>query len=110
MNKKLKGPDHFSSDNPNEFKKYVDQIRNAEKILGSYEKKVQKEEVEMKKISRKGIYYLSDIPSGKRVKLNNLQLLRPSTNLTVFEIKNLLKKKLKKNVSKNTALNKNDFK
>lgn len=110
LNKKLKGPDHFSSDDPNEFKKYVNQIRNAEKILGSYEKKVQKEEFEMKKISRKGIYYLSDIPSGKRVKLNNLQLLRPSTNLTVFEIKNLLKKKLKKNVSKNTALNKNDFK
>ena len=110
LNKKLKGPDHFSSDDPNEFKKYVNQIRNTEKILGSYEKKVQKEEVEMKKISRKGIYYLSDIPSGRRVKLNNLQLLRPSTNLTVFEIKNLLKKKLKKNVSKNTALNKNDFK
>jgi N,N'-diacetyllegionaminate synthase len=109
LSKKLKGPDHLSSDNPNEFKKYVNLIRNTEKILGTYEKKVQKEEIEMKKISRKGIYYLKNISKGKKIRLNDLHLMRPSTNLSIFEIKNLLKKKLKKNVFKNSALNKNDF-
>ena len=109
LSKKLKGPDHLSSDNPNEFKKYVNLIRNTEKILGTYEKKVQEEETEMKKISRKGIYYLKNIAKGKKIRLNDLHLIRPSTNLSIFEIKNLLKKKLKKNVFKNSALNKNDF-
>ena len=48
----MKGPDHFASDDPEQFKKYVQLIRNNEKILGDLKKK-QKEEVEMLKTSRK---------------------------------------------------------
>ena len=61
LSKKMKGPDHFASDDPEQFKKYVQLIRNNEKILGDFEKKKQKEEVEMLKTSRKGIYYLNDL-------------------------------------------------
>ena len=51
LSKKMKGPDHFASDDPEQFKKYVQLIRNNEKILGDFEKKKQKEEVEMLKTS-----------------------------------------------------------
>ena len=38
----MKGPDHLASDNPKQFKKYVDLIRNNEQILGNFEKKKNK--------------------------------------------------------------------
>ena len=65
MSKKMKGPDHLASDDPEQFKRYVKLIRNNEKILGDFEKKKQKEEIEMLKISRKGIYYLKDLKYQK---------------------------------------------
>ena len=42
LSKKMKGPDHFASDDPEQFKKYVQLIRNNEKILGDFEKKNKK--------------------------------------------------------------------
>ena len=35
----MKGPDHFASDDPEQFKKYVQLIRNNEKILEILKKK-----------------------------------------------------------------------
>jgi sialic acid synthase SpsE len=110
LDKNMKGPDHFASDNPEHFKLYVQRIRNAELILGSKEKKTQKEEMEMKKISRKGIYYCRDISKEKKVTLNDLYLKRPWTNNTIFSVKKIIKKKLKKNVKQNSRLSKYDFK
>ena len=42
LSKKMKGPDHLASDDPEQFKRYVKMIRNNEKILGNFEKKNKK--------------------------------------------------------------------
>ena len=42
LNKKMIGPDHVASLNPTELKKYISNIRLAEKSLGSEIKKTQK--------------------------------------------------------------------
>ena len=104
------GPDHLASDNPKQFKKYVDLIRNNEQILGNFEKKKQKEEIEMFKISRKGIYYLKDLKKGKKVSSKNLFLRRPWGGFSLFDIKKILKRRLLKDVKKNEKLKINDFK
>ena len=110
LSKKMKGPDHFASDDPEQFKKYVQLIRNNEKILGDFEKKKQKEEVEMLKTSRKGIYYLNDLKKGKKVTSKNLFLRRPWGGLSLFDVKKILKHRLLKDVKKNEKLKINDFK
>jgi len=110
LSKKMKGPDHSASDNPKQFKNYVMSIRNNELILGNFEKKLQKEEIEMRKVSRKGIYYSNDLKDGKKVTFNNLFLRRPWGELSIFDIKKLMKKKLIKKVKKNQKLRINDFK
>ena len=110
LSKKMIGPDHLASDNPKQFKKYVDLIRNNEQILGNFEKKKQKEEIEMFKISRKGIYYLKDLKKGKKVSSKNLFLRRPWGGLSLFDIKKILERRLLKNVKKNEKLKINDFK
>ena len=42
LSKKMKGPDHSASDDTAQFKRYVESIRNNEKILGNFTKKIQK--------------------------------------------------------------------
>ena len=110
LNKKLKGPDHFASDNPKEFKKYVAEVRNVEEILGSFYKKPQPEEKQMRLVSRKGLYYKDDFRKGKLLRKNNLKLLRPWNKLSLLEMKKIFNKKLTKNVKKNNPVKKNDFK
>ena len=110
LSKKMKGPDHLASDNPEQFKRYVKLIRNNEQILGDFEKKKQKEEKEIMKISRKGIYYSKDIKKGKRVSLKKLFLKRPWGGLSIFDIEKILKKRLSKDVKKNEKVKINDFK
>ena len=110
LSKKMKGPDHLASDDPEQFKRYVNLIRNNEKILGNFEKKKQKEEIEMLKISRKGIYYSKNLKKGKKVTLNDFFLRRPWGGLSIFEIKKIIKKKLFKDVKKNEKVKINDFK
>ena len=63
-------------------------------------KKKRKEEIEMLKISRKGIYYLRNLKKGEKVSLSNLFLRRPWGGLSIFEIKKIMKKKLLKDVKK----------
>ena len=106
----MKGPDHLASDDPKQFKRYVKLIRNNEKILGHFEKKKQKEEREMLKISRKGIYYLKDLKKGEKVTFNNFFLKRPWGGISIFDIKKILKNRLLKDVKKNEKVKINDFK
>ena len=110
LSKKMKGPDHLASDDPKQFKIYVKLIRNNEKILGNFEKKKQKEEIEVLNISRKGIYYLKDFKKGEKVTYNNLFLRRPWGGLSMFDIKKKLKNRLLKDVKKNEKVKINDFK
>ncbi|MDC1170496.1 N-acetylneuraminate synthase family protein [Candidatus Pelagibacter sp.] len=110
LNKRMRGPDHLASDNPTQFKRYVKLIRNNEKILGDFEKKKQKEEIEMHSISRKGIYYSKDKKKGEKVNLNNLFLRRPWGGLSIFDIKKVIKNRLLKDVKKNEKVKINDFK
>ena len=110
LSKKMKGPDHLASDDPKQFKTYVKLIRNNEKILGNFEKKIQKEEIEVLNISRKGVYYLKDFKKGQKVTFDNLFLRRPWGGFSMFDIKKKMKNRLLKDVKKNEKLKINDFK
>lgn len=110
LSKKMKGPDQLASDDPKQFEKYVKLIRNNEQLLGDFKKKKQKEEIEMLKISRKGIYYSKDLKRGKKVTFKDLFLRRPWGGLSIFGVKKILKYRLLKPVKKNEKLKINDFK
>merc|ERR1711966_298438 len=55
IDKKLRGPDHAMSLNPKELKIFVKKIRDTEKMLGKYTKKISKDEKEMIKVARRGV-------------------------------------------------------
>ena len=109
LNKKMKGPDHKASADPKELRELVKNIRITEIILGSNEKKIQKEEKEMLKISKKGLYYSENLKSGVKITRKNILNIRPENKYTSFDLNQVLGKKLKKNVLKFQSLNKNQF-
>ncbi len=110
LNKNMDGPDHLASITPKELKSLVDDIRRAEVMKGSYKKNIQKEEIEMRKISRKSLIYTKNFEAGYLIKMDDISSSRPGTGLTGDKISLILNKKLKRKVYKKNNVKLNDFK
>ena len=52
----------------------------------------------MLKISRKSFFYKKNFKKGSKIKLNDLVLLRPNKGILPFQLKEIINKKLTKNV------------
>lgn len=81
LDKMAVGPDHKASSTPEEFKELVDAIRVCEVSLGSAQKAVQTEEMQMRQVSRKSIFVAKKISKGSIITPEDLTLKRPGTGL-----------------------------
>ena len=61
LSRKLKGPDHKASITPSELKQMIISIRNIEKALGEYKKKVTISEKKNINLVRKSIVAIKEI-------------------------------------------------
>lgn len=77
LDNKMQGPDHKASLDPKTFKKMVKSIRNIEESFGSNAKKVLPREEKTKKIARRSIVSIRDIPKGKVIDQFDIDILRP---------------------------------
>ena len=68
INRLLPGPDQKTSITPKELTKIIQDIHLTKKILGEYKKECQKEEIEMKKISRKSLTLNCNIYKNEKIK------------------------------------------
>ena len=97
LDKNLKGPDHKSSLNPEEFKRMVSYIRNTELTIKGYSKKTQFSEQENKKIVRKSIVAKKFIKKGEFFSKDNLTVKRPGYGKSPMKWPKIIGKKAKKN-------------
>lgn len=82
LSRKLQGPDHAHSLEPNELKEMVQAIRSAELMLGSSFKRVRDEEQELFAFAKRGIQALRDIQPGEILKEGEtIAILRPGKKL-----------------------------
>ena len=110
LDKKMEGPDHKASSNPEEFSNIVNQIRKTEIILGNYSKSIKEEELEMRKISRKSLYLSRDVKHSQYVKESDFNLKRPGIGISPLEIPNIVGKTYLRDISRGELLKKEDFK
>ena len=110
LNKNMDGPDHLASSTPKEFASLVRGIRRAEIMKGSYNRKIQKEEIDMRKISRKSLIYLNNFKSGHTIKSHNITSTRPANGLGGNKLNSILNRKLIRNVKKQNLVSLKDFK
>jgi N,N'-diacetyllegionaminate synthase len=104
LNKKLSGPDHKSSLDPNEFKMMVDNIRIVEKILGNEKKKITKSEIKNIKIVRKSVVASKFIKINETFTKENITCKRPGTGISPILFKKILGKKSTKNYDKDNFI------
>lgn len=107
IDRKLPGPDHKASLEPNELKEMIEEIRNIEKIFGSFEKKPTKSEEEIMKIVRKSLVAKKDIEKGSIIKKEMIDIKRPGSGIKPSEINQILGKKAKKRILKDEIIQKN---
>ena len=77
IDKNLEGPDHRMSLNPEELKQTIQYIRNTEKSLGMYNKKILKTEIENSQKLKKSLISKKFIPKGTKISIDMITSKRP---------------------------------
>lgn len=80
LDRALDNPDASFSMNPDEFKRMVEDIRQAEKAIGNVKYGPSKQE-ESNRIFRKSIFCIQDIKKGERITEENIRVIRPGYGL-----------------------------
>ena len=89
---------------PLEVIKWVNSVRKIEKLLGSYEKIPSKTELEIAKIARKSIVSMRDLEIGDFVKPGDISIKRPGYGVSPKEYNNIIGKRIKKKILKDTVI------
>jgi N-acetylneuraminate synthase/N,N'-diacetyllegionaminate synthase len=79
VDKRLPGPDHAASADPDEFRAYVAAIRKAEVLLGTAEKRRVIGEDEVAFAARRSHHATRDLPAGQVLGPSDSKLLRPAS-------------------------------
>lgn len=110
ISKTLKGPDHSMSLNPAELKKYINNIRIAEKCFGNINNKPTSSEKKIIKFSRRGLFSSKFLRKGKKINLNDLVYKRPASFMSIGDEKQILGKRINKNLMSDQPILKKYFK
>ena len=97
LNKKMSGPDHSSSIEPQELKKMIHSIRNVEKAFGNGIKKPTRREKKNIPIVRKSIVAMRKIKIGETFNEENITTKRPGYGISPMKWVSIIGKKSKKN-------------
>ena len=100
LSKKLKGPDHKASLEPHELKLMIKNVRETEKMLGSFDKKITPSEHKTKLKVRKSLVASRNIKKGEFFSKKNITAKRPGTGISAIEILKIFGKKSNVNFKK----------
>jgi len=104
LDKRLPGPDHKASLEPEELKDMVEKIRITEKLGGSKIKKPVASEIKNIPIARKSIVAAKKIKAGDNFSLDNLTVKRPGDGICPFEIWDLIGQQSEKNYNEDEKI------
>lgn len=101
--RKIKTPDSFFSTEPAEFKELADNIRMAGQALGEINYGLTGEEIN-NKYFRRSLFVVKDVHKGEHFTQENLRSIRPAAGIKPKYLKEVLKKKAKKDIRRGTPL------
>ena len=96
LDRKMPGPDHQASLEPNELKDMVRAIRNIEKALGNGVKNISASESKNRIVVRKSIVAVKDIKQGESFSEENISVKRPGSGMSPMEWDRVIDKKAKR--------------
>lgn len=102
--------DHKISLNPKEFKKFVKEIKYLEKILGTFDKDINVEEINNLILMRRKLVSNKFLKKGQKINENDLIKVRSSEEgIDATELNQIKNKKLNRNIKKFENLLYEDF-
>lgn len=104
LDTKMEGPDHLASLDPVDLKTMVGQIRNVELSIGSGIKVPHETEINTKEVARKSIHLKYDLKKDYIIKENDLVIKRPGNGIQPNCISQLVGRKLKKDLERDTMI------
>ena len=104
LDKKLPGPDHQASLEPEELKKMIEAIRNVEKALGTGIKKPSDSERKNLPIVRKSIVAKRNIKKGEMFSEENLTVKRPGTGISPMRWNEVIGKRASRDFEKDEVI------
>ena len=104
FSKKLSGPDHKASLDIHQFSDFVNYIREAEILNNSKFLKHSKDELNVKKVSRKSIVSSNFIPKGKKISEIDICFKRPGYGISPLDIRKVIGKRTLKNIKENSLI------
>ena len=102
--RKLDGPDHMASLEPNELSEMIISIRNTETLMGSSEKKPSTDELKNLNVIRKSIVAKKRIKKGEILSDVNLTTKRPGDGISPMEWKKIINTEAKKQFEKDDLI------
>ena len=108
LNKSIGGPDaHFSLDEQ-EFKKMVDSVRIAEKMLGKVDYEMTPQKIKSTEFAR-SLFIVKDVKTGEKLTEGNVRSIRPGFGLHPKFLSSVLGKKFNHDIPRGTPLEFNQF-
>ncbi len=104
LDRSLGGPDAAFSMEPEEFKEMVKSVRDVEKALGkvSYELS---EKVEKSRVFARSLFIVKDMKERECITEENVKSIRPGYGMHPKYLKEIIGKKIRKDVKKGTPVN-----
>ncbi|MDP3696588.1 MAG: N-acetylneuraminate synthase [Candidatus Taylorbacteria bacterium] len=109
LDKKLPGPDHKASLEPEELKKMTRSIRNIEKALGNGKKIPFPSEKKISNAARKSIIAIQNIKRGQIITADYIDIKRPGNGLSPKYYPEIIGAKAIKDIKADTLLKINDY-
>jgi N-acetylneuraminate synthase len=104
LDRKMEGPDHNASINPDELMELVTTVRNVEAALGDGIKRIMPSEKKNKSRMQKSLVATRNIPAGDMIHPDDLTCKRPGTGLLPKWFDQVVGKKAAVNIRKDDVL------
>jgi len=109
IDRKIGGPDASFSMEPTEFKSMVESIYNVEKALGTIDYNLSSTSLKNREIAR-SLFAVEDIKAGEKITKENVRSIRPGFGLKPKCLKDIIGKRVIKDIERGTPLNWNIIK
>ena len=104
LDRRLPGPDHAASAEPDQFAALVRSIRTVEAALGHGRKEPSPREAEIAAVARRSLVTARDMDAGERIDAGALEIKRPGTGLPPARAEHVIGRRLGRPLPAGTPL------
>lgn len=109
LDRSMLGPDHAMSLEPEELKGLVRATRDVEAALGDGVKRLEPQEVDVRRVARRSLAAARDIKAGTIVAYEDFFALRPSTGLAPADVDAVIGRRAIRDIQARSLISMTDF-